>query len=168
MSKVRVYPSKSANECVDSFLLDRAGEAVDLIRRRAFALFEARGSAPGSDLDDWLQAEKEQLSLHHAEVNESQRSFRMMISAPGFEAGDIAVIAKPDEVQVEAWTEVRMEPRRDNMRAGALESRVIHRRFPLPVPIETDQVTARIDEGCLTIEAPKKIIQQLRDQAAAA
>lgn len=32
---------------------------ADTIRARAFELYEARGGAPGHDLDDWLQAEGE-------------------------------------------------------------------------------------------------------------
>jgi hypothetical protein len=31
----------------------------DLIRKRAYQLFEARGRQPGHELDDWLQAELE-------------------------------------------------------------------------------------------------------------
>lgn len=29
------------------------------IRRRAYEIYERRGKQPGSELDDWLQAEKE-------------------------------------------------------------------------------------------------------------
>jgi hypothetical protein len=31
----------------------------DLIRKRAYRLFETRGRRPGHELDDWLQAERE-------------------------------------------------------------------------------------------------------------
>jgi DUF2934 family protein len=31
----------------------------DLVRRRAYELFEARGRQPGRDVEDWLQAERE-------------------------------------------------------------------------------------------------------------
>jgi len=33
--------------------------ALDLIRARAYSLFESRGRQPGHALDDWLQAERE-------------------------------------------------------------------------------------------------------------
>jgi hypothetical protein len=33
--------------------------AEDLIRQRAYALYEQRGKEDGFDLDDWLQAEAE-------------------------------------------------------------------------------------------------------------
>ena len=31
----------------------------DDVARRAYELYEARGSEPGADLDDWLRAERE-------------------------------------------------------------------------------------------------------------
>ena len=33
--------------------------ALELIRARAYRLFELRGNQPGHELDDWLQAERE-------------------------------------------------------------------------------------------------------------
>ena len=33
--------------------------ALELIRARAYSLFELRGQQPGHALDDWLQAERE-------------------------------------------------------------------------------------------------------------
>jgi hypothetical protein len=39
---------------------DCTAECVpDLIRKRAYQLFEERGHQPGHELDDWLQAERE-------------------------------------------------------------------------------------------------------------
>ena len=32
---------------------------IELIRARAYRLFELRGNQPGHELDDWLQAERE-------------------------------------------------------------------------------------------------------------
>lgn len=93
--------------------------------------------------------------MPHAEVNES-------------DAADIEVIACPGALLVEAKTERRLEPTRDSMRAGVLESGILYRRFDLTAPIETDCVTARIDEGSLTIQAPKKLARRISVRAAAA
>jgi hypothetical protein len=38
----------------------------DLIRKRAFQLFEARGRQTGHELEDWLQAERE--IKHHLQL----------------------------------------------------------------------------------------------------
>jgi hypothetical protein len=35
------------------------------IRRRAYEIYEERGMMPGSDLEDWLQAEAELLDTGH-------------------------------------------------------------------------------------------------------
>jgi hypothetical protein len=35
------------------------GYVTELIRKRAYEFFEARGREPGHDLEDWLQAELE-------------------------------------------------------------------------------------------------------------
>ena len=44
----RVYVAHGVQFCV-----------FDLIQRRAYDLYEARGRQPGHDLDDWLKAEQE-------------------------------------------------------------------------------------------------------------
>jgi hypothetical protein len=38
---------------------DRNGVTADVIARRAFEFYLARGGAHGHDLEDWLQAERE-------------------------------------------------------------------------------------------------------------
>ena len=46
------------------------------IRRRAYALYLERGSKPGSDLDDWLQAEEEMRRATEQAIDEaSEESF---------------------------------------------------------------------------------------------
>jgi hypothetical protein len=35
------------------------GDVQDAVRRRAYEIFEQRGTKPGSELQDWLQAEAE-------------------------------------------------------------------------------------------------------------
>jgi len=35
------------------------GYVIELIRKRAYEFFEARGREPGHDLEDWLRAELE-------------------------------------------------------------------------------------------------------------
>jgi HSP20 family molecular chaperone IbpA len=168
MPKLRVHNAADASAAVSNPAFGRVEEALEAIRQRAFELFRQRGGGPGAELDDWLQAEKDLFFIPHAEVSESDEGFRMTIPAPGFDPVDIDVIALPRELLVEAKTEMRLEPTPDCMRAGALESRTLYRRFDLSVPIETDRVTARIDEGSLTIEAPKKLVRRFPVRAAAA
>jgi HSP20 family molecular chaperone IbpA len=168
MSKVRVHLADDLSAVVANPAFGELGEALDAIRRRAVELARTRGCAPGREWDDWLQAEKDLFFIPHSEVHENADGFRMMVSAAGFDTGEIEVIAMPRALLVEARSERRLEPRRDCLRAGGLESKTLYRRFDLPIPIEADKVTARIDEGCLSIEAPKKPMERIPATAAAA
>jgi hypothetical protein len=38
---------------------DRSQDHEEEVRRRAYEIYEARGDAPGSDVDDWCAAERE-------------------------------------------------------------------------------------------------------------
>lgn len=55
--------SKSSTVSAVQYVADTSGRSNDslsnAIRERAYQLYEARGRQPGSDLDDWLQAERE-------------------------------------------------------------------------------------------------------------
>jgi hypothetical protein len=44
---------------------------------RAFELFEKRGGAPGNDVGDWLQAEKEVFRVPDMDLAESEECFRL-------------------------------------------------------------------------------------------
>ena len=46
---------------------------ADLIRKRAYQLFEARGRRQGHELDDWLQAERE--IKHHLGSPDGDKQF---------------------------------------------------------------------------------------------
>ncbi len=165
MSRVRVH---QANEAAADAVFRDIGEVRAAIGRRAFELFQRRGCAPGYEMEDWLEAERELFYVPPAEVDERESGFRLTMSAPGFEAEDIHVIVWQREVLVEGKTERMPETRRDNMRADHLESRTLYRHFDLPAPIETDAVTARVDQGSLAIEAPKHRAQKPSVRAAAA
>ena len=154
MSRVKVHPA-------DSGYVVRS-EVVAAIGARAYQLYEQRGCVAGKELDDWLQAEREVLFHPHVEVSENDESFRMTISTPGFVAKEVGVVAFPRELLVEAKTELQIE-----LRQGRLEPREICQRILLHAPIAPEEVTARIDEGSLTIVAPKSMQREQSRFAAA-
>ena len=46
--------------------------AEERIRQRAHEIWEARGGAPGSELDDWLQAEREILGSQQQDTGQER------------------------------------------------------------------------------------------------
>ena len=59
-----------------SYMADTsADESVpELIRRRAYDIFEVRGGQPGHEVEDWLQAERE--IKHHLGIQQTRRASR--------------------------------------------------------------------------------------------
>lgn len=53
----------------------------DDVARRAYALYEARGSEPGADLDDWFRAERELRDLRTGPVTKPSHLMSKPIGA---------------------------------------------------------------------------------------
>ena len=62
MTQIAIHKFED-QETMSPSLLERAKVMVDAIRRRAFELFQKRNGSGGSDLDDWLQAERDVTSF---------------------------------------------------------------------------------------------------------
>ena len=61
----------------------------DEIRGKAFDLFEKYGRPAGRDLEHWLKAEKQLLSMPRSELLETEAGFDLRIAVPGFDAKEI-------------------------------------------------------------------------------
>ena len=48
-----------ATQFEEAAFSDEIAERLEVVRRRAFEFYEARGGEHGYDLDDWLRAENE-------------------------------------------------------------------------------------------------------------
>ena len=160
MSKVIVYQAENGKAAVVNPFFEKVEKALAAVRQRAYELFEKRGGAPGGDMEDWLQAERDLFFIPEAEVTEDEKGITVRMAAPGFEAADIEVIALPRELLVEAKV-VKTDEK-------GSESKCLYRRFELAAPIDTEKIRAVMDNGRLTIEAPKKMIQVIPVRAAAA
>ena len=58
----------SGDGATESRDLDRAdADGDDAVRRRAYELYVSRGDGPGSEVDDWLAAEREVRTARQAE-----------------------------------------------------------------------------------------------------
>ena len=63
----RARTGRKTARTVDTPSQRPAPTAAD-VARRAYELYEARGGAPGADLEDWLQAERELNAVQRDEV----------------------------------------------------------------------------------------------------
>jgi len=134
---------------------------MDSIRQRAFSLFERRGGAHGSDLDDWLQAERDVFWSPSAELVDDGKEFKVRLAAPGFEAKDVQVSAMPDALIIQAGATHTHKEKEGNVCFCEFSDKQMFRRLPLPADIDVDHVTASIDKGILQVTAPKAIHKQI-------
>jgi HSP20 family protein len=125
------------------------------VQRRAFDLFEKRGGEVGHELEDWFKAEHELLGWPAAELTEKDGAYELEITLPGFEVKDIEVTATPNEVIVHAATEKEKKTQKDNVLWTEFGSNDVYRSFDVPNAINVDQVTAKLDNGILRVNAPK-------------
>ena len=111
------------------------------IRSKAYELFLMRGNSPGSDVDDWLQAERQLMWLPDTELSEKEKEFQVRIDMQGLEPKDIHIIALPNSIVLHA------EPK-------SRDSKLLQ-RLDFPAPVNPDRVTAKLDKGILQVVAPK-------------
>lgn len=128
---------------------------LDAVRQLAFDLFEKRGRELGHDLEDWLKAEQQLFGSPAAELAEKNGAYEIGITLPGFEAKDVEVTATPSEVIVHAATEEEKKTQKDKVLRTEFASNDVYRRFEVPIAIDVDHVTAKLNNGMLLIKAPK-------------
>lgn len=124
------------------------------IRRRAFEIFENRGTH-GRALDDWLQAERDLMLAPESELIEKDGKYELRIAAPGFKPAETSVTAFPDALTISAESSHKHEEKSANVHFCDFGRKSLYRRFELPQPISVDKVTANLDDGILRITAQK-------------
>jgi HSP20 family protein len=137
-------------------VLEEIKATFDKIRKRAFELFERRGGAPGFDVEDWVRAEHDLFWVPQVELLETEAEFEIKAGVPGFEAKNLSITAQPTEILIQGEAEKLEEKTEKGVSHSEFGSKSLYRRFALATPIEIDAVTANVENGMLTVSAPKK------------
>ena len=82
--------------------VERMRQISAAIARRAYELFEARGSEHGHDWEDWFRAESELLTPIPAKVFDKDGGFTVRAEVPGFTGKDVEVLAEPRRLIIRA------------------------------------------------------------------
>src|SRR5450759_4144662 len=156
MSQVAIHKCKNP-ETTSQTLLEHVQATIDSIRRQAFNIFQNRNGGNGSDLDDWLQAERDVVWSPASDLVDDKKEFRARIALPGFEAKDIQVSAMPDALVIQADATHTHERKSGNVCFCEFSEQKLFRRLDLPAPVDVDKVTASVDKGILEVTAPKQM-----------
>jgi len=160
MSQITIHKYRDA-ATTPRGVLEQVQAITDAIKQRAFDLFQSRDGWNGSDLTDWLQAERETVWSPASELVENEKEFQARIALPGFDARDIDVSALPDALVVQAETTHNHEGKDGDVRFCEFSEKKLFRRIDLPQAVDVDKVTASVDRGVLQVTAPKTIGKKL-------
>jgi len=131
------------------------GKRMEDVRRRAHELFHLRVNGEGSDLSDWLTAEREIFGWAKAELAMKNNAYEIQLALPGFDAKDVEVTATHEEIVVHAAAKhQRQETSDPSIVWSEFGTNELYRRFDLPKSIALDKVSAKLDKGILLITAP--------------
>src|ERR1700687_4724181 len=148
MSQVAIYKCKNP-ETTSQTLLEHVQATIESIRRRAFKMFQNRKRGNGSDVDDWLQAERDVVWFPASELVDDEKEFKARIALPGFDAKEIQVSAMPDALVIQADTTHTHEGKNGTVRFCEFSGKNLFRRIELPASIEVDKVMASVEKGIL-------------------
>jgi HSP20 family protein len=136
--------------------VDQMQALYDSIARRAFQIFEGKGSILGRDWDDWFQAEAEKLHPVHIEVVDAGDSLKVRAEVPGFAVEDLSVTVETDCLTITGKREAKQE--RENEGKVVYSERCadeILRVVDLPAGVDPAKVTATLKDGVLELAMPK-------------
>ena len=125
------------------------------VARRAFEIFESKGSAFGRDLEDWLQAEAELVHPVHVDVTESADGLTVRAEVPGFKAEELAVGVEASRLTIAGKRETHEERKDEKTIYKEHCSDQVLRVVELPAEVVAGRVAATLRDGVLELKMPK-------------
>ncbi len=153
-SKHILAPESSAPQPGDAFF-ELSQEFNDLISRRAYELFESRGSVDGHDREDWLQAVSEILVDVPMDVMETETAITVRADVQGFTEKELEVRVAARSVCISGRREETSQLKSDKNVSIERRSSQIFRTVELPSEIDPSQVLATLTDGVLEIKLSK-------------
>ena len=134
------------------------------IRDRAYQLSQERGHA-GREVDDWLTAESEIISVPPAELIERDGMFEMKFALGGIDPRDVRVLTSPDRVLVRCEARHQCESKSGTVHLCDFKSLTFFRSVPFPERIDLNSVDVAFEDGLLRITAARRDADQTAAQA---
>jgi HSP20 family molecular chaperone IbpA len=157
MSQIAVKGVTSPNEALDR--LTRFRRAVhDEICEKAFRRFQQKGCQSSSELEDWVEAEREVLCCPPCDLAETQDEIRIRAAVPGLGARTMQVYVLPNSITIEGQMEAPKHSNNEEIHFSELMEKKLLRQFDLPAPIDPERIKATLEDGVLRISAKKAAV----------
>jgi HSP20 family protein len=154
------FTSTDLNPVSARELFEHTQGTVDMVARRAFAIFESRGHVHGHDREDWFLAQSELLRPVKIQVVESDDHLIAHAEIPGFRPHEIKVSIEPRRLNIGGRTETT-EDRNDgetvmhSLEYSLLPAKQIFHVAELPAEVDPSKAKATFTDGRLEIVMPK-------------
>ena len=146
-------------------IVDDIMQQHEMIRRRAFDLFQGHLDSPFTELEDWLNAERDVSAWPSIDLRQKEDMFEIDAALPGVDPTNLEVKVTNEDVLITAERNGKASKGTETGAASKPEG--AHRMFGavhLPAPIDPDKVKAEYRHGHLHLtaamakaEAPRKI-----------
>ena len=160
--------TKSAAKLVvlenDDLIASETEELQERVRERAYELSQLRGHS-GREVDDWLTAESEIISVPPAELVEKDGTFQVTLAILGIHLQDVRVLACADQVLVRGDYRHHRETDNGIVHLSDFKSATLFRTVRFPEPIDVSSVEVQLQDGILKIIASKASAAGARRQA---
>jgi HSP20 family protein len=137
-------------------LLNRRNELQVTIARRAYELFERRGSTNGHDVDDWIEAEVEVLHPYRHDLKESVDTIVFSAELPSsFTADQLKISVEPRCLTLSGERELDVISGGDEPFHAEKRTQRIFQVEELPADVDPSRAAATLKGEILEIVMPK-------------
>ena len=160
--------TKSAAKLVvlenDDLIASETEQLQERVRERAYELSQLRGHS-GREIDDWLTAESEIISVPPAELIEKDGTFQVTLGILGLNLQDVRVLASADQVLVRGDYRHHRETGDGIVHLSDFKSATLFRTVQFPTPIDISNVDVQLQDSILRITASKASAAGARQEA---
>jgi HSP20 family molecular chaperone IbpA len=135
-------------------ILARVQDTLAALERRAFEIFEHRGSPAGSEREDWYHAETQLLHPVGVEIVRAARGWTLRAEVHGFEASEIVVNVEPRRVTLVGERKRAARRTRGEIVVAEPRGERILRFVDLPGEVAAARASVALKGGVLEVTLP--------------
>jgi HSP20 family protein len=144
--------------------IDRCMKSVfDLVARRAYELFENRGSEHGHDIEDWFQAESEIFHPITIEMGDPGDAYTAFAIVSDYRPEDLKISTEPRRLTICGLSSAE-NTESSRPQDGSDHSERFYFSISLPTEIDTAAVSAEIRHDVLDVRLPKALPPTEREE----
>lgn len=113
--------------------------------------FEETADAWSPDFGDWSVSS----GVPSLDLVDHDDEYLVTVDLPGYTKADVTVKVTDHTLHIDAEREAAEEEERDNYLRRERQHRSLHRQIRLPETVDTDDVSATMNNGVLTVTVPK-------------